>query len=86
MLALVAGWTIAFLIPSIFQCTPVTTLVEPFYGNHCIDTLPFYLTLSVTDSVMDLVILIFPVPMVWKLKLNTKTKLAVTGMFLLGAM
>lgn len=85
MLVLVAAWTVTFFLTSLLQCIPITPLVEPFYGNKCVNTVPLWYAGSISDIVIDFMILGMPIPAVWKLNLPVKQKLGVLAMFLLGA-
>ncbi|MCJ1439474.1 hypothetical protein MMC27_008868 [Xylographa pallens] len=85
MLGLVAAWTITFFLTDLFSCIPVTPLVEPFYGNQCMDTVSMWYAGSVSDIILDLLILMIPIPMVLRLQLPAKQKMGVLAMFFLGA-
>jgi hypothetical protein len=85
VLAFVIGWTISFFFSHLFTCYPITVFIEPFYGNKCVDIVPMFLSLLYTDVIADVVILILPIPMVLTVQLPLKKKLAVIGMFTLGA-
>lgn len=85
MVGVVAAWTVAFFFTNLFTCVPVTALVEQFYGNKCIDTLPMWYTESASDILLDIIILSMPVRPVMNLHLPTGQKVAVMGIFLLGA-
>lgn len=85
MLGVVAVWTLSFTLTNLFTCYPVTPLIEFFYGNKCMETVPMWLSVVITDLIVDVAILCMPVPMVLKLHLPWKERLAVLGMFMLGA-
>ncbi|KID82699.1 MFS transporter, FHS family, L-fucose permease [Metarhizium guizhouense ARSEF 977] len=85
MLGLVAAWTISYFFANLFTCFPVTALIEPFYSNKCIDAVPMWLSVVVTDLIVDIGILLMPVPMVLRLQLPWRERLGVLGMFSLGA-
>ena len=85
-LAIVVAWAISFFFASLFQCYPVTPLIEPFYGNHCVNTIPLWYVGGCTDIVLDFLILAMPVPMVLKLQLPWRQKLGILCTFLLGAL
>ena len=85
MLIVVAAWTITFFLTHLLQCLPITALVEPFYGRNCVNTIPMWYAGSISDIILDFMILTMPIPMVWKLQLPTKQKIGVLAMFLLGA-
>ncbi|KAL1966804.1 hypothetical protein VTN77DRAFT_3769 [Rasamsonia byssochlamydoides] len=85
MLVISISWTISFFFAYLFTCYPITPLIEPFYGNHCVDTLPMWYASCVSDSIIDILILTLPLPIVIRLHLPWKQKIAVVAMFLLGA-
>ncbi len=86
LLAIVIAWTISFFFASLFQCYPITPLVEQFYGRKCVNTIPLWYTGSSTDIFLDCLILAMPIPMVIKLQLPWKQRLGVLCMLLLGAL
>ncbi|RYC59722.1 hypothetical protein CHU98_g6475 [Xylaria longipes] len=85
MLGVVAAWTIAYFFSNLFTCYPITALIESFYGNKCINAVPMWLSVVATDLIVDVAILIMPIPMVLRLQLPLKERLGVLGMLLLGA-
>jgi hypothetical protein len=85
MLGLVIAWTLSYFFANLFTCVPVTSLIEPFYGNDCINAVPMWLSVVGSDLAVDVLILIMPIGPVLKLKLPLRDRLAVLGMFGLGA-
>ncbi|KAI3390610.1 hypothetical protein diail_9089 [Diaporthe ilicicola] len=85
MMAYVVGWTVSFFFSHLFTCYPITVFIEPYYGNSCVHTVEMFLALLYTDVFADFVILLLPVPMVLKVQLPLKKKLAVLAMLGLGA-
>ncbi|KAG4031943.1 hypothetical protein MFRU_008g02930 [Monilinia fructicola] len=85
MMALVITWSVSFFFANLFTCYPITPFVEPFYNHKCMRALDMWYAMSVSDIVVDIMILALPVPMVWQLKLRVKQKVGVLLMFLLGA-
>jgi len=85
LVGIVIAWTIAFFFTNLFTCVPVTALVEQFYGNKCINTIPMWYSESATDIALDLTILSMPIQPVMNLHLPLNQKIAVMGIFLLGA-
>ncbi len=86
VLVIVIAWTVSFFFASLFQCYPITPLIEPFYKNHCVNTVPLWYAGGISDIVLDSIILALPVPMVLKLQLPWKQKVGVICMFLTGAL
>jgi hypothetical protein len=87
-IGILIAWLIAFELATLFQCTPISTIWTRFeyeYGPYCIQVVPYYYTISVTDTLTDVIIMILPLPIIWNLHMPLKQRLAVAGMFLLGA-
>lgn len=56
-------------------------------GAHCgINIHTLYVASCVINLVVDLGIVVAPMPIIWKLQMNLGTKAAVTGMFLLASL
>lgn len=85
MLGVVTFWTVSFFFTNLFTCYPITPLVEAFYGNSCLDGVSMWYSSCVTDIIIDFMILAMPVPMVLRLQLPLQQRLAIVGMFMLGA-
>lgn len=85
MLSIVVAWSLSYFFANLFTCYPITALVEPFYGNKCIDAIPMWLSVVISDLIVDVGILIMPIPMVLRLQLPLKQRLGVLAMFMLGA-
>ena len=86
-IAIVCAWAIAFFFTLALQCMPVSvqwTMLGMDQAPHCINLQPVSYTNSISDFVLDLVVLALPVPMLWKLNLSPRKKCAVAGMFALG--
>lgn len=85
MLGVVVAWTISYAFANLLTCHPITPLVESFYGNDCINAIPMWLSVVISDLIVDVVILLMPVPLVLRLHLPLRQRLGVLGMFMLGA-
>ncbi|KUJ07752.1 uncharacterized protein LY89DRAFT_789440 [Mollisia scopiformis] len=88
--AIIFLWTLAYLFTFIFGCGLHMSAywgslqgVEKYYGKggFTIER-SFY----ISDFVTDVMILCLPMPMIWRLRIGTAKRFAVTGIFLLGAM
>ena len=86
LMLIVIGWYIAISLAGAFICLPVKSTWDPKVPGHCgnryildiIDPLPWIIT--------DFAILVLPLPMVWKLHAPTRNKIALSGLFLVGAL
>ncbi|KAI0532438.1 hypothetical protein GGR58DRAFT_490195 [Xylaria digitata] len=85
--ALVSAWGIESTFASIFQCTPVSYRNYQKYSGisgHCIDYALFSLVTSIINTITDLVILLMPMPLVWKLRMPRREKWLVFATFAVG--
>ncbi|KAI1747284.1 hypothetical protein F4782DRAFT_521660 [Xylaria castorea] len=88
MIILIIMWATAFFLTSLFQCkldfsaawtSPIAEL------EHCISQVKIALALTIADFITDIIILVIPIPLIWQLNLKLTKKIAVTAVFLLGA-
>ena len=86
LMAVVTCWWISISFAVAFICSPVKSEWNPDVPGHCgnqyllniIDPIPWILT--------DFAILIAPMPMVRKLHMPTRQKVALAGIFLIGGL
>lgn len=87
MVALITAWTIAFFFEKIFECG---TDFWAIWGttmdmmDNCIDTMQVVLWLCITDFATDVIIILIPIPLIWRLKTSPSKKFATSSVFLLG--
>lgn len=78
-------YMIATTLVGIFSCIPVKAswdfTVEPI---RCIDENMFYIASASVNVFTDVLILVLPLPIVWKLKISKAQKIAVSFIFALG--
>ena len=80
----IANW-IAFILASIFQCSPFEYQWNKKISGHCFDVQTFYELLNVPNILTDAVMLVLPMPMVWHLSIPRAHKLGLTLVFLAGS-
>lgn len=56
------------------------------FTDHCIDMQAYYEGVTAANMGIDIVMLLLPVHMVWRLKLPTKQKIMLSSIFMLGAL
>ncbi|KAL2863974.1 uncharacterized protein BJX67DRAFT_229130 [Aspergillus lucknowensis] len=85
--AIVLAHGIGVLFAAIFQCSPVQFAWDKnIPGGSCFDQQAFYRYVSPPNILTDLLILIMPLPFVWKLHTRLTQKLALTFVFILGGL
>ena len=79
-------WFIIALFTDVFQCRPFQAAFDPraLFTNHCINIEAYYQGVTASALCIDVAILYMPLHMVWGMKLRTRQKVALSGIFLLG--
>lgn len=83
-----AVWMLAFVIWSLVACIPVTAfwnrLILPPSSFKCSPTMAYQWASAITSVVIDLVVLLLPVPRLWKLQISLQNKIRIIAVFMLG--
>ena len=80
------AWLLIVIFTDIFQCRPMRLAFEfsEIFGKNCIDIQAYYIGISISNVLLDLVVLYLPIHEVWKLQLPKQKKLMLSGIFMLG--
>jgi len=80
------AWGIAFTFAYLFQCIPVNHFWTQPQGERtgCINIAVNYYY-AVSTIIIDVLVLTIPWPVVWNLRMARKQKIAISGIFMLGA-
>lgn len=80
-------WLCGNIFTVFFLCSPMSAAWDPklMFSDHCGDFQEFLMGISVSNLLLDVIILCMPLPMVWGVMLSTRKKLEVSGVFLLGS-
>lgn len=84
IMSIIAAWQIAQVFVQIFACIPVQASWDKDIHGNCQTINNTRLMNSVANIVTDFIILLLPLPVIWRLKLPKTQKLALTGVFGLG--
>ncbi len=82
--ALNAAWLIAIIFGTIFMCDPVEKNWNPFVPGTCGPTNALWIGSAVPSVVIDLIILVLPLPKIWGLQMSRARKAGLTLVFILG--
>ena len=83
----VIGTGIANTFIVIFQCSPVPYAWDKtIEGGKCFNELSFARFMAIPNVVDGFVMLVMPIPLVWRLELAVQQKIALTATFLHGIM
>ncbi|TRX88390.1 hypothetical protein FHL15_010703 [Xylaria flabelliformis] len=78
-------WSATELLLTIFQCKPIAFQWDRSLGGTCVNQVAYFRAISALSTVHDLAMLILPLPAVWRLQLETRRKVALSGVFLVGS-
>lgn len=83
---LVTSYSIIFSFGTIFGCWPVAKFWIPELRGSCINKMEFARWNSVSNMILDVLVLCLPCPMVWRMQTTRRQKIILTGIFLLGSL
>ncbi|KAI1139407.1 hypothetical protein F5Y05DRAFT_425016 [Hypoxylon sp. FL0543] len=83
-IAFITCATIALFFASVFACQPVSRSWDATVDGHCFNPDGIDYLSGVVNAVVDLYILILPMPLLWRLKMDTKRKLKLFVVFSIG--
>ncbi|KAL9081097.1 MAG: hypothetical protein Q9157_000302 [Trypethelium eluteriae] len=85
--AIIIAWTVGYFFLFMFACRTHFDWLWTSLENEskCTNTKDMQVSNTVTDVTTDFVVLLFPMPLIWRLQLSTLRKVATNGIFLLGA-
>ena len=77
---------LACILTHVCICLPASKgwQIKPYAGDNCTVRKPNYIVIAVLNSLTDLGIIILPMPLLFKVKVPWKQKVALVGLFSLG--
>ncbi|KAJ5936610.1 hypothetical protein N7466_003060 [Penicillium verhagenii] len=82
---LIAAWGTGIFLACAGQCQPLNAYWNKSIAGHCFNANLFFIVNQAFNVLMDFVILVLPVPMIWNLHRAWQDKLALNGVFAIGA-
>jgi hypothetical protein len=80
----IVGWWIAIDFVALFTCIPIRKSWIPTLPGECINTQHTFVAATTSNILVDVLLLIVPMPMLWKLQVGTPQKFALLGIFACG--
>lgn len=77
-------WMISVVLETFLLCRPLAYNWDTSIEGTCGDRLAVYVGAGVTNMITDFIVLLLPIPFVWKLKMPTASKIGLIGIFGLG--
>lgn len=85
--SLVIAVGVAAFLEALLQCRPLAFAWDnTIPGGTCVSQIKAYRVLSTLNAFTGLLILLMPIPHIWKLHAPRGQKLALTGVFILGGL
>lgn len=82
--ATVTAWGVCVLVVPWTNCHPLKKTIDRSIPGTCLVRTKWYIAAAVIAFLLDIAILLTPMPMVWRLNLRTKKKILVTVTLVLG--
>ncbi|PTU22107.1 hypothetical protein P175DRAFT_0516082 [Aspergillus ochraceoroseus IBT 24754] len=84
---IIISYTIAFVLAIIFACSPLAKSWDPtITTGSCINLHSVYLTIVITNTTSDVIIILIPVPIIRELRLPFLQRLGVICLFGIGGL
>ena len=78
----VTVWLFWALLFDIFQCSPVRKIWLPTTPGHCIRASSnWFVAFAAVNTVIDVYIMLLPLPILWSMHTGRKRKIVLTGFF-----
>ena len=75
------------VFPTIFQCSPIAySWNKTIVGGHCINVHVMWIVQDILILVLNIYVVVLPLPMIWDLQITRPEKIAISGVFLLGSL
>ncbi|KAF7116925.1 hypothetical protein CNMCM5793_005555 [Aspergillus hiratsukae] len=87
LIAFIALWALSAVLVNTFQCIPVQYYYDRTLKGHCMKRqVQFFQAMGAIALIEDVFILCLPIPIVWRLQITFRQKMASTLVFSLGGL
>lgn len=87
---LIIGYFVSCVIASIAGCSPVSYLWDQFKDPNaqgsCFNEIAFFRWNGIANMLLDILMLVLPLPMVWRMRMSRRQKVLLTGIFCMGGL
>jgi hypothetical protein len=77
--------TIGSTVAGVLMCVPLNYLWDRSIDGHCFDIPDYLRYIALVNIVTDVVMLVLPLPLIWKLRISRNVKLGLTCTFATGS-
>ena len=81
---LVTAWLLFGILTAMLECIPVKKAWLPLLPGHCLDSYKYLVIFQTGHIIIDMLILILPLPVVWGLHTGQSRKAILTGTLFCG--
>ena len=81
---LVIGWFIAMGLLNTLLCDPIEKAWRPSIPGHCHSITVLWLSSSISSVVIDLILLLLPLPILWRLQMKRCRRILIMAVFACG--
>ncbi|KAI0508624.1 hypothetical protein F5B22DRAFT_659196 [Xylaria bambusicola] len=81
---LISAFGLAGLLSEIFHCIPVSKSWNPMEAGTCVDGKSYCASIGVIHLFFDLSIVLLPMPLIWNLRVTTRSKFVLSVVLALG--
>ena len=81
---LIIGWGISMNCMAAFGCAPIDKAWNSTLPGHCDSLDKTLLGTAISNVVIDFILLVLPVPMLWRLRMEISNKIALVAFFSAG--
>jgi len=78
------AWLVGITLGTIFMCNPVEKQYKPYLEGTCRPTKDLWIGSAVPSAAIDLMILVLPLPNLWKLQSSLPKKIGIMLVFVVG--
>jgi hypothetical protein len=86
LIALNVVFWMAITFMEVFSCKPINKVWDFYIPGKCLDRHSYLIATSTMNLASEILIMILPQRIIWKLNLSTKQKLELTPLFLVGTL
>lgn len=86
LIAMITLFWVSGFFSLIFNCTPISRSWDSSESGTCLPYGPYCASVGVLHVFFDLAIVALPLPVIWRLKMDRRTKLMLSGLLCLGLM
>ncbi len=79
-------WFLIAVLAEILQCSPVSAAfhLDSLMPDQCIDLQACHLGFAISNLMLDVVVVTYPLPVIWSLQLDRQQKIVLTAFFSFG--